>query len=166
MRSARAASRARCTRCCPAPARRASTARRCCELGQREGLPEFIAAGAFLEQYLTILDDRGAVDYADLIRRATIEARLHQAELRAEFAHVFVDEYQDTDSGQVALLQAIAGNGRDLVAVGDPHQSIYAFRGAEVRGILDFPTDVRARRRRARPTSSRSAPRAGSARAS
>src|SRR4051794_13255779 len=109
-------------------------------LGEEHDLPEFVAAGAFLEQYLTILDDRGAVDYADLIRRATIEARLHQAELRAEFAHVFVDEYQDTDSGQVALLRAIAGDGRDLVAVGDPHQSIYAFRGAEVSGILDFPS--------------------------
>ncbi len=110
------------------------------QLGESEGLPEFVAAGAFLEQYLTILDDRGAVDYADLIRRATIESQLHRDELRAEFAHVFVDEYQDTDSGQVALLKAIAGDGRDLVAVGDPHQSIYAFRGAEVSGILDFPT--------------------------
>ena len=109
-------------------------------LGESEGLPEFVAAGAFLEQYLTILDDRGAVDYADLIRRATIESQLHRDELRAEFAHVYVDEYQDTDSGQVALLKAIAGDGRDLVAVGDPHQSIYAFRGAEVSGILDFPT--------------------------
>ena len=110
-------------------------------LGEAEGLPELVAAGAFLEQYLTILDGRGAVDYSDLIRRATIEATLHRDELRAEYAHVFVDEYQDTDTGQVALLQAIAGDGRDLVVVGDPHQSIYAFRGAEVRGILDFPTD-------------------------
>ncbi len=47
-------------------------------LGEREGLPELVAAGAFLEQYLTILDDRGAVDYADLIRRATIEATVHR----------------------------------------------------------------------------------------
>ncbi|WP_278256466.1 UvrD-helicase domain-containing protein [Nocardioides convexus] len=53
---------------------------------------------------------------------------------------MFVDEYQDTDPGQVALLRALAGDGRDLVAVGDPHQSIYGFRGAEVRGILEFPT--------------------------
>ena len=110
-------------------------------LGEEHGLPELVAAGAFLEQYLTILDDRGAVDYADLIRRATIEATVHREELRAEFRHVFVDEYQDTDPGQVALLRAIAGDGRDLVAVGDPHQSIYAFRGAEVRGILDFPNE-------------------------
>jgi len=110
------------------------------QLGRDHGLPELVAAGQFLEQYLTILDERAAVDYSDLIRRATIEATLHRDELRERYAHVFVDEYQDTDSGQVALLQALAGEGRDLVAVGDPHQSIYAFRGAEVRGILDFPT--------------------------
>src|SRR3954451_2945696 len=110
-------------------------------LGEDNDLPELVAAGAFLEQYLTILDDRGAVDYADLIRRATIEATVHRDELRADYTHVFVDEYQDTDSGQVALLQAIAGGGRNLVAVGDPHQSIYGFRGAEVRGILDFPVE-------------------------
>src|SRR3954471_6885070 len=108
-------------------------------LGAEHDLPEFVAAGAFLEQYLDILDSRSAVDYADLIRRATIEAWTHRDELRAELSHVFVDEYQDTDSGQVALLRALAGDGRNLVAVGAPHQSIYAFRGAEVRGILDFP---------------------------
>jgi superfamily I DNA/RNA helicase/RecB family exonuclease len=69
-----------------------------------------------------------------------IEAAAHRDELRAEFGHVFVDEYQDTDPGQVALLRQLAGDGRNLVVVGDPHQSIYAFRGAVVRGILDFPT--------------------------
>lgn len=110
-------------------------------LGQEEGIDEFVAAGLFLEQYLTSLDSLGATDYADLIRRARIEAEANRAELREQFRHVFVDEYQDTDPGQVALLRAIAGDGRDLVVVGDPHQSIYAFRGAEVRGILDFPTE-------------------------
>ena len=108
-------------------------------LGEQEAVPELVAAGLFLEQYLTVLDAQGSVDYPDLIRRAVIEAEAHRDELRAEFRHVFVDEYQDTDPGQVALLQAIAGDGRDLVAVGDPHQSIYGFRGADVRGILDFP---------------------------
>ncbi len=82
----------------------------------------------------------GATDYADLIRRSVIEAAEHRDELRARFRHVFVDEYQDTDPGQVALLRQLAGDGRDLVVVGDPHQSIYGFRGAEVRGILDFPS--------------------------
>lgn len=110
-------------------------------LGEAEALPEYVAAGLFLDQYLTNLDSQGATDYADLIRRATIEAESHRDELRARIKAVFVDEYQDTDPGQVALLRALAGDGRDLVVVGDPHQSIYGFRGAEVRGILDFPTE-------------------------
>src|SRR3954447_27047324 len=110
-------------------------------LGEAEALPEFVAAGLFLDQYLTNLDSQGATDYADLIRRATIEAEAHRDEIRARLRHVFVDEYQDTAPGQAALLRALAGDGRDLTVVGDPHQSIYGFRGAEVRGILDFPTE-------------------------
>lgn len=109
-------------------------------LGEAEGVPEYVAAGLFLDQYLTNLDSQGATDYADLIRRATIEAEAHRDELRARIKAVFVDEYQDTDPGQVALLRALGGDGRDLVVVGDPHQSIYGFRGAEVRGILEFPS--------------------------
>lgn len=111
------------------------------ELGAQHDLPEFVAAGLFMEQYLTNLDNQGATDYADLIRRAAIEAETHRAELRQQFRHVFVDEYQDTDPGQVALLQQLAGDGGNLTVVGDPHQSIYAFRGAEVRGIFDFPSE-------------------------
>ena len=113
--------------------------------------PELVAAGLFLEQYLTVLDNLGATDYADLIRRAVIEAETHRDELRARCAHVFVDEYQDTDPGQVALLRALAGDGRNLTVVGDPHQSIYGFRGADVRGILDFPAQLPDLQRLARP---------------
>ena len=110
------------------------------KLGELHDLPEYVAAGLFLDQYLDVLDHLGATDYADLVRRATLEAEVHREELRARFGHVFVDEYQDTDPGQVALLAALAGDGRNLTVVGDPHQSIYGFRGAEVRGILEFPT--------------------------
>ena len=109
-------------------------------VGRDEGVAEFEAAGLFLDHYLTNLDLQGATDYADLIQRAVLDAEEHRAELRARFAHVFVDEYQDTDPSQVRLLRALAGDGRDLTVVGDPHQSIYAFRGADVRGILEFPT--------------------------
>jgi superfamily I DNA/RNA helicase/RecB family exonuclease len=109
-------------------------------LGRAEGIPEFEAAGLFLEQYLDVLGGQAAIDYPDLIARGVIEAERHRDELRAQFAHVFVDEYQDTDPSQVALLRAVAGDGRDLTVVGDPDQSIYGFRGADVRGILEFPT--------------------------
>ena len=111
------------------------------DLGLEHQLPELAAAGLFLEQYLENLDHHSATDYADLIRRAVLEAAEHRDELRARYTHVFVDEYQDTDPGQVALLRQLAGDGRNLTVVGDPHQSIYGFRGAEVRGILDFPRD-------------------------
>ena len=108
-------------------------------LGEAHDLPAYVAAGLFLEQYLANLDQQSATDYSDLIRRAVLEAEAHRDALRARFSHVFVDEYQDTDPAQVRLLRVLAGDGRDLTVVGDPHQSIYAFRGAEVRGILDFP---------------------------
>ena len=112
-------------------------------IGQQSGQAEWAAAGHFMEEYLTVLDFEGALDYAELIHRAVLLAESSdvQADLRNRFAAVFVDEYQDTDPGQVRLLQAIAGDGRDLVVVGDPDQSIYAFRGADVRGILDFPAE-------------------------
>lgn len=110
-------------------------------LGRAERVPELEAAGLFLEQYLDVLGDQSAIDYPDLVARAVIEAQVHRDELRAQLRHVFVDEYQDTDPSQVALLRAIAGDGRDLTVVGDPDQSIYGFRGADVRGILDFPRE-------------------------
>ena len=110
-------------------------------LGRDEGIEEFVAAGQFLAQYLDVLGDQSAIDYPDLIARAVIEAQVHRDELRARFTHVFVDEYQDTDPSQVDLLRAIAGDGRNLTVVGDPDQSIYGFRGADVRGILDFPAE-------------------------
>ncbi|MDI2131024.1 ATP-dependent helicase [Yinghuangia seranimata] len=101
---------------------------------------DWAAAAEFLAEYLDVLDAQGVVDYAELVHRAVILAERPEVadELRRRYKAVFVDEYQDTDAAQVRLLRALAGDGRDLVAVGDPDQSIYAFRGADVNGILDF----------------------------
>jgi DNA helicase II / ATP-dependent DNA helicase PcrA len=57
----------------------------------------------------------------------------------ARFDHVLVDEYQDTNRLQAAILRALRPDGRGLTVVGDDAQSIYSFRAAEVRNILDFP---------------------------
>jgi len=116
-------------------------------LGRAEDQPVWTAAGLFMEQYLDILDSESAVDYPELVHRAVALAETPEVRerLRRQYSWVFVDEYQDTDPSQVRLLQALAGDGRNLVVVGDPDQSIYAFRGAEVRGILDFPDQFRTR---------------------
>lgn len=108
---------------------------------RRSGRPDWRAAAAFLAEYLDVLDLQGVLDYAELVHRAVLLARRPEAaeRLAAQYDAVFVDEYQDTDPAQVRLLQALAGGGRTLVAFGDPDQSIYAFRGADVNGILDFP---------------------------
>ncbi|QVJ03170.1 UvrD-helicase domain-containing protein [Nocardiopsis eucommiae] len=81
------------------------------------------------------------LNYAELVRVAANMLSDSEVQERERAAHevVFVDEYQDTDPAQEELLRALAGDGRDLVAVGDPDQSIYGFRGAEVDNILDFP---------------------------
>ncbi|MEU0007670.1 ATP-dependent DNA helicase [Streptomyces sp. NPDC006314] len=109
---------------------------------RRIGRPDWRAAAAFLAEYLDALDLQGVIDYAELVHRAVLLARRPEAAARlaAQYDAVYVDEYQDTDPAQVRLLHALAGGGRTLVAFGDPDQSIYAFRGADVNGILDFPT--------------------------
>ncbi|QNP70345.1 ATP-dependent helicase [Streptomyces roseirectus] len=107
----------------------------------RIGRPDWRAAAVFLAEYLDVLDLQGVLDYAELVHRAVLLAQRPEAagRLAARYDAVYVDEYQDTDPAQVRLLRALAGDGRTLVALGDPDQSIYAFRGADVNGILDFP---------------------------
>ncbi|MFF8098385.1 UvrD-helicase domain-containing protein [Streptomyces sp. NPDC016640] len=107
---------------------------------RRIGRPDWRAASAFLAEYLDVLDLQGTLDYAELVHRAVLLARRPETagQLAARYDAVYVDEYQDTDPAQVRLLRALAG-GRTLVAFGDPDQSIYAFRGADVNGILEFP---------------------------
>jgi superfamily I DNA/RNA helicase len=109
----------------------------------RVGRPDWGAAAAFLAEYLDVMDARGVLDYSELVHRAVLQAERPEvgARLRRQYRVVYVDEYQDTDPSQVRLLRALAGDGRELVAVGDPDQSIYAFRGADINGILDFPRD-------------------------
>ncbi|MGW0963743.1 ATP-dependent helicase [Streptomyces gelaticus] len=121
---------------------------------RRTGRPDWGAAAEFLAEYLDVLDAQGVLDYAELVHRAVLLAERPEVSvlLAGQYDAVFVDEYQDTDPAQVRLLHALAGNrgsapgaggGRDLIAFGDPDQSIYAFRGADVNGILDFPETFR-----------------------
>jgi superfamily I DNA/RNA helicase/RecB family exonuclease len=117
-------------------------------LGRQRQRDDWVAAGAFLERYAGRFDlaPVPAYDYGEIVRiaagllgRAATRSRERQA-----YDAVLVDEYQDTDPAQENLLHALAGDGRELIVVGDPDQSIYGFRGADTRAVSRFADRFRA----------------------
>jgi superfamily I DNA/RNA helicase/RecB family exonuclease len=117
-------------------------------LGGMHGRPDWQAAGRFLDSYAARFDlaPVPAYDYAEIVRiaGALLRRGVVRARERDAYDTVLVDEYQDTDPAQEELLVQLAGDGRELIAVGDPDQSIYAFRGADVDAIRRFPDRFRA----------------------
>ncbi|MFJ5633096.1 ATP-dependent helicase [Streptomyces goshikiensis] len=107
------------------------------DFAARLGRPDWQAAAAFLAEYLDVLDLQGTLDYAELLHRAVLLAE-RTPSLAAAYDVIYVDEFQDTDASQLRLLRALTGPGGTLVAFGDPDQSIYAFRGADINNTLDF----------------------------
>jgi DNA helicase II / ATP-dependent DNA helicase PcrA len=96
------------------------------------------------ERYVQALKDANALDFDDLLLK-TVEL-FEQSEQAREFyarkfRYIMVDEYQDTNRPQYLLIRRLAGIHRNLAVVGDPDQSIYKWRGADLRNILDFERD-------------------------
>lgn len=95
-------------------------------------------------QYQQLLHDANAVDFDDLL---ILPIRLFDAvpevleRYQTRFQHVLVDEYQDTNRVQYVLVSALSDLHRNLFVVGDPDQSIYRWRQADIRNILDFEQD-------------------------
>jgi len=96
------------------------------------------------EQYQRRLASSNAVDFDDMLM-LTVEVFERFPEALAHWRHAFryvlVDEYQDTNHAQYRLLQLLAAEHGNVFAVGDPDQSVYGFRGADIRNILDFERD-------------------------
>jgi len=106
-------------------------------------------AGTFFEKtaarvyrrYQEILHDREALDFDDLLFKV---ARLLSRETpfreywQQRFGYVLIDEYQDTNHAQYLIAKELAARHRNICATGDPDQSIYGWRGADIRNILDF----------------------------
>jgi superfamily I DNA/RNA helicase/RecB family exonuclease len=117
------------------------------QLGKLRDRDDWMAAAAFLDRYAARFDlaPVPAYDYAEIVRIAAALLGREQTRQRERGAYdvVLVDEYQDSDPAQESLLMALAGDGRELIAVGDPDQSIYAFRGADVRALTEFPDRFR-----------------------
>jgi DNA helicase II / ATP-dependent DNA helicase PcrA len=87
--------------------------------------------------------DLGVIDFGDQIELAMRIATTHPEvgqDYRDRFGAVLLDEYQDTNVAQARLMEALFGGGHPVTAVGDPDQNIYAWRGAALSNLLDFPT--------------------------
>jgi DNA helicase-2/ATP-dependent DNA helicase PcrA len=100
--------------------------------------------GKIYARYVSVLKESSALDFDDLLLR-TVDLFENSATVRAKYANQFkfvmVDEYQDTNRPQYLLIRRLAEVHRNLCVVGDPDQSIYKWRGADLRNILDFEHD-------------------------
>ncbi len=112
------------------------------------GQYQAIAQGAFerrigdvYAEYQKRLLDANAMDFDDLLVKAVELFRKHPDALdsyRRRFEHILVDEYQDTNKAQNELIISLASGHRNVCVVGDDNQSIFRFRGADMRNIMDF----------------------------
>jgi DNA helicase-2/ATP-dependent DNA helicase PcrA len=100
--------------------------------------------GRLYEGYVKALRNASALDFDDLLL-AAVELFDKNPSVRERYAqrfrYVMVDEYQDTNRPQYLLIKQVAGKHRNLAVVGDPDQSIYKWRGADLRNIMDFESD-------------------------
>ena len=95
-------------------------------------------------KYQQLLKAASALDFDDLLQQTVRAMQEHPpilAELQERFKYILIDEYQDTNHAQYVLVHALAMKHHNICVVGDPDQSIYAWRGADIGNILDFERD-------------------------
>ena len=110
---------------------------------------EYVHLEEFLSDILLLRDhyekfkfEHGLMDYDDLL--INLKKLLHEnmqvrREISSRFQYIMVDEYQDTNAIQAEIVRLLAATHNNVMAVGDDSQSIYSFRGADFRNIMDFP---------------------------
>jgi DNA helicase-2/ATP-dependent DNA helicase PcrA len=95
-------------------------------------------------KYQQLLTQNSALDFDDLLMKTAHAFRDHSNvldELQDRYQYILIDEYQDTNHAQYVIAHALALKHRNICVVGDPDQSIYAWRGADIRNILEFEKD-------------------------
>ena len=112
-------------------------------LGLESQRPAWAAVGRLAAQEADVMEWQNVLDYVELLSAAVARAHSEHVAptLQQQYRLICVDEYQDTDPLQVELLRALVGPNTTVIAVGDPDQSIYGFRGADLGGILRFPEE-------------------------
>ncbi len=114
------------------------------EYAGRSNSPATKAAAQVFPIYEKILKDASALDFDDLINRTVSMLQTHK-EIRdkwqQQFRYIMIDEYQDTNAAQYKLVKLLTGKHRNIAVVGDDWQSIYSWRGADFRNILNFEKD-------------------------
>jgi len=114
------------------------------EYDRAGGSPATRVASEVYPIYERILKDSGALDFDDLIGR-TVHLLGSVPEVREkwrkQFAYIMIDEYQDTNAAQYKLVKLLTGAQNNIAVVGDDWQSIYGWRGADFRNILNFERD-------------------------
>lgn len=114
------------------------------EFASTANTPAARTAAKVYPAYEKALREASALDFDDLISR-TVELLSGQKEIRQkwqeQFSYVMIDEYQDTNSAQYRLVKLLTGKHQNIAVVGDDWQSIYSWRGADFRNILNFEQD-------------------------
>lgn len=106
--------------------------------------PVHRAAAQVYPLYENILKQAGALDFDDLIARTVhmLQTRPEmRAKLQQQFRYIMIDEYQDTNAAQYKLVKLLTNDQKNIAVVGDDWQSIYSWRGADFRNILNFEKD-------------------------
>jgi DNA helicase II / ATP-dependent DNA helicase PcrA len=104
------------------------------------------AAAQVYPLYQQSLKDAGALDFDDLIARTVSLLKNHsevRAKLQQRFKYIMIDEYQDTNAAQYQLVKLLTNEYKNIAVVGDDWQSIYSWRGADFRNILNFEHDYK-----------------------
>lgn len=107
-----------------------------------DSTPESAASEVLAPKYIRRLRDLGVVDFEELLLRPLAMMKKHpelKEKTQGRFDFVMVDEFQDTNSVQMKLVDLLSEKHRNIAVVGDDDQSIYGWRGAEIQNILSFP---------------------------
>lgn len=106
--------------------------------------PNQEAIGRIYERYETMRKEAGALDFDDLLIetvRLLRESKDVRQRYQTQFKHVLIDEYQDTNAAQYAIVKLLVNAAHNICVVGDDWQSIYSWRGADFKNILGFERD-------------------------